>query len=166
MNCPRCQASVTAQDKYCPTCGLALEAARKGGAKKPPKREYEEASTQLVDVDEFRKYMAKEGEEGPLPVTPSSNATTRPAGGGTRPVQNLASPSAVGSEPLPPDVKTPDSAARSAKAPRAAGGRAKPDTADDLPEIKRPIGPQIILGGLIAVIVLFIAYMAYRAVAG
>lgn len=97
MNCPRCNTDVTQQDKYCPSCGLPLEAARAGGGAKKPgvKKAYEEASTQLVDVDEFKKYMADEKTKsaapaaGP-PVSPSAAGMNLASGGnlaGAKPSQ-------------------------------------------------------------------------------
>ncbi len=163
MNCPRCQASVTPQDKYCPTCGLALEAAKKGGAKRPPRREYEEASTQLVDVDEFRKYMAREGAEG-AESDAALPGSTNLAGAGSKPVQNLAGPTGIGTEPLPPEVKTPGNAP--AGGAGAGKGGAKAASAEDLPEIKRPMGPKIILGLLVLGIIALIVYFAFGASGG
>lgn len=80
MNCPRCSAEVTPQDKYCPSCGFTLEQAGKGGHhRKPVKRSYEEASTQVVDVDEFRKYMQAEKAQTGAPAAEAEGAAPKAA---------------------------------------------------------------------------------------
>ncbi|MFM7204712.1 MAG: zinc-ribbon domain-containing protein [Myxococcota bacterium] len=89
MNCPRCNADVTAQDKFCPSCGYPMETSKPGGGKKPNKRAYEEASTQLVDVDEFRKYMAEEKNKVNL------------AGADAAPAEPAAEPAASAAAPAP-----------------------------------------------------------------
>lgn len=95
MNCPRCNAEVTQQDKYCPSCGYPLMEGKKESAKKPVKRAYEEASTQLVDVDEFRKYMADEKNKvnlaGDAPAAPPSANLAAPARSNLASAGNLAS---------------------------------------------------------------------------
>lgn len=76
MSCPRCSAETTPQDKYCPSCGFTLEQAGKAGHhRKPVKRSYEEASTQVVDVDEFRKYMQAEKAQAGAPSAQAEAST-------------------------------------------------------------------------------------------
>jgi len=123
MNCPRCKTNVTQQDKYCPSCGLPLGTARKGGPKKPAvKKAYEEASTQLVDVDEFKKYMNDEKAKAPVggkgadPDAGPKLATG--TGRGSAASQNLAvSPGGNPSAPLSGD-SAPDLELAKALKPR------------------------------------------------
>ena len=173
MKCPRCAAAVTRQDKYCPSCGLALEAAQKtGGAKKPVIKEYEEASTQLVDVDEFRKYMAREGEE-PEPAEVPKPAPNLAVAEASSRVTSLASPdnpgaategahsSGAGSERL-----TPASAAASGK-PVTQGTQPKSAASgldDNFPELRHTMGQRVILVGMEIVAVLLVVLLIYKLV--
>jgi hypothetical protein len=177
MNCPRCKTVVTQQDKYCPSCGLPLEAARAGGAspKKPAgkSKAYEEASTQLLDVDEFRKYMADERSKSgpgaaPTPAQGMAASANLSRGGNlagdvppsAAPARNLAGPPAAENPdlvatrlatPVKPPAPRPESVSPMASRPTA-------DMSDSFPAPKN--NTTVVIAAVVAVIA--VALLAYK----
>ena len=148
MNCPRCKTPVTSQDKYCPSCGLPLEAARAAGPGKKPtiKKAYEEASTQLVDVDAFRKFIAEEkaaskGEK--RESTESLSSPAAPPAAKQMPVSNLAAMG--GGTKAEPDASPPSSASGDA-------------LSGDF-EVVQPRSRKMILGGLVLLVCILALFL-------